>query len=128
MAITKKVPSSAKFLELYIRELVKNTVKEEINKMLPVITESIMAQFTGGTSINETTMITPSGKKAAPDRATIRNIMKSHFSMDGDTIAPRNVSVGPTFDENITKGVIPEPKLASFLDNLLAGEYNPKMK
>ncbi len=116
-----KSGSSTKLLELFIRELVKNAVREEVEKMIPIIAESLVQS---GKTITESTATA----RPNADRAKIVNIMKSHFSQEGDTLAPRNAPVMPSFDPVITAGATPEPKLASFLDNLLAGEYNPNKR
>jgi hypothetical protein len=113
--------SSTKLLELFIRELVKNTVREEVEKILPTLVESIAKS---GRTISES----PRAAKPMTDRANITNLMNAHFALEGDTIAPRNVPVVPSFDPVITAGAAPDPKLANFLDNLLAGEYNPTKK
>jgi len=116
--------SSTKLLELFIRELVKNAVREEVEKIIPTLVESIAQS---GRTISES-VAAPRDTRPMTDRASITNLMKSHFALEGDTLAPRNVPVMPSFDPVITAGAAPDPKLANFLDNLLAGEYNPGKK
>jgi len=78
------------FFELYVKELVKSAVQEEVKKLLPVLLDEQIGEM--AKSVNPKKKINESApsanaKKPAPDRASIRAIMEKHFSLDGDTLA-----------------------------------------
>ena len=124
MATTKKA-SSSKLLELYIKELVKNTVKEEIARILPTLTESVVRSLgVEATPLTEGT--TAINKKPAPDRATIRSIMQQNFALDGDTIAPRANPAPMTFNASITGGH--DVEVPDFMQKILTRDYTELVK
>ena len=117
---TSKTPNATKFLELYIRELVKNAVKEEIDRMLPVLAESL--QTTPISMVTEAAAT----KQTAPDRASIVNLMKSHFALEGDTISPTRHAPPMTFNSDITKGA--EAHMPDFMKKILSRDYTNLVK
>jgi cation transport regulator ChaB len=68
--------------EMYIREVIKNVLKEEIRKVLP----EMIKEYSVPTQA-------PQPKKTAPSRQQIVNLMKQNFSLEGDTLGPTNEMV-----------------------------------
>lgn len=117
-------PTTKSIFELYVKELVKNAVTEQLQKEVPRMVKEQLEKM--GTTLNE------SPKVAAPkevDRTSIRAIMEKHFSMDGDTLQPlppvsfgnSNPIIGNTSSVRDMAG---HPALAPDLKSALTRDYS----
>jgi hypothetical protein len=102
-----------KLFEMYVKELVKNVVREELKTMLP--------EMIGEYSSNKTLTESTDQKKTALDRAGIISIMKQHFIQDGDTIRE-------TGNVPMESMVPPNANVPDFVTKALNKDYSQLMK
>jgi hypothetical protein len=102
-----------KLFEMYVKELVKNVIREELKTMLP----EMIGEYNSNRPLTEST----DQKKTALDRAGIVNIMKQHFTQDGDTI--RETRHSP-----MESMVPPNANVPDFVAKALTRDYSELMK
>ena len=97
---------SKPIFELYIKELVKNIIREELKVILP----EMISEYSVTPTLRESVDVAP--RKPTIDRSKIADIMKATFSMEGDTLQPTGAPIGSagTVTMMTPGGAVPIPK------------------
>lgn len=112
-----KTNSNTQILELYIKEVVKNEVRNLVSSMIKEELEAALGKM----SLQEDVVVS---KKAKPSPSEIKNIMERHFSVDGGTISPRGVPV----TGHRLPAVGPNAPPPSSVDDLINRDWSKTLK